>query len=69
MPNFLGATMTELKTKESLLAALRNASTREPSAEDIAEQRVSFILGSLKEKNTMSREKVVELLRKQEGHR
>lgn len=69
MPKILGAIMTELKTKESLLAALRNASTREPTAEEIEKQRVSFILGSLKEKNTMSREKVVALLRKQEGHR
>lgn len=69
MPNFPGATMTDLKTRESLLAALRSASRREPTAEEIEKQRVSFILGSLKEKNTMSREKVVELLRKQEGHR
>jgi hypothetical protein len=61
--------MTDLKTRESLLAALRSASRREPTAEEIEKQRVSFILGSLKEKNTMSREKVVELLRKQEGHR
>jgi hypothetical protein len=59
--------MTELKTKESLLSALRAATTRAPTADEINRQRVSFIIGTLKETSGVTRSKVQEVLDKQEG--
>ena len=50
--------MTKLKTNESLLRALKSASGRVLSSEDIEKQRVSFILGSLKASSGVTREKV-----------
>ena len=47
--------MTELKTREELLSALRRASTRELSAQELHNQRVSFVMGSLKEESGITR--------------
>jgi hypothetical protein len=59
--------MTELKTKESLLEALRKSATRVPTAEELEKQRISFVMGSLGRKSTASRAQVQEMLDKQEG--
>lgn len=59
--------MTELKTRDDLLSALRQASTRELSARELHNQRVSFILGSLKEESGITRSRVEEVLAKQDG--
>jgi hypothetical protein len=59
--------MTDLKTSESLLSALRRAATRTPSAEEIEQQRVSFIMGSLSERSSVTRARVQEVLAQQEG--
>jgi hypothetical protein len=61
--------MTDLKTNESLLSALRAATTRTPTAEELNKQRVSFIIGTLKESSGVTRSKVQEVLDKQEGKR
>jgi hypothetical protein len=61
--------MTELKTKPDLLEALRRASTRAPTAEEIRKQRVSFIMGTLKDNSSVSRERVQEILDRQEGRK
>jgi hypothetical protein len=61
--------MNELKTKESLLSALRAATTRALTAEELAKQRVSFIIGTLKEGSGVTRSKVQEVLENQEGKR
>jgi hypothetical protein len=58
--------MTSLKTKESTLRALAQASRRELTAEELQEQRVSYIMGSLKSRD-VTREKVEQILAKQEG--
>lgn len=58
-----------LKTSESLLEALRRATTRSPSADEIETQRVSFIMGSLSETNNVTRARVKEILAQQEGRR
>jgi hypothetical protein len=58
--------MTDLKTSESLLSALRRAATT-PSAEEIEQQRVSFIMGSLSERSSVTRARVQEVLAQQEG--
>lgn len=38
----------EIKTNTNLLSALRSAATRKPTAEEIREQRASFIYGSMR---------------------
>ena len=59
--------MTELKTSDTLLAALRNNSTRSLSSQELHDQRVSFILGSLKETSHVTRARVDEVLAHQGG--
>lgn len=61
--------MRTVKTDESLLQALRVAAAREPTADEIRRQRVSFVLSSLKDMNSISRERVGEMLDKQEGRK
>lgn len=39
--------LLSLKTDESLLAAVRHAAQRKPSAEEMFEQRVSFVYGAI----------------------
>ena len=59
--------MTELKTNQELLEALRNSATRVPTAEELEKQRVSFVMGSLGKNSTATRAQVEEMLAKQEG--
>ena len=59
--------MTDLKTPQSLLDALREAGTRPVSAEELHAQRVSFIMGSVKAESGITREQVQRELAKQEG--
>lgn len=61
--------MTDTKTNETLLAALRQAARRGPSAAELRKQRVSFIMGSLRQDSTVTRAKVNELLDEQEGRK
>jgi len=59
--------MTELKTQESLLSALRRASSHTPTAEEMKRQRVSFIMGALKAGSDVTRDRIEEVLAEQEG--
>jgi hypothetical protein len=59
--------MTELKTKDSTLEALKQAAGRKLTREEIRKQRVSFIMGSLDAKSPITREKVERLLAEQQG--
>lgn len=59
--------MVEVKTEESLLNALKRATEKTPSAEEIHNQRVSFIMGTVKEHSDVTRDKVEEILARQEG--
>lgn len=61
--------MTDLKTDGALLRALEEAARRRPTADELDEQRVSFIMGSLGESSTVSRERVTEILAAHEGRR
>jgi hypothetical protein len=56
-----------LKTSESLLDALRDAAAKELTAAELRKQRISFIMGTLKDTSTVTREKVTEVLAAQEG--
>jgi hypothetical protein len=61
------ALMTDLKTQEALLGALREASARAVTPEELHAQRVSFIMGSVKAESGITREQVQRVLAKQEG--
>jgi hypothetical protein len=60
--------MTELKTKPFLLMALQKASLRGPTEEEARMQRVSFVMSCIKD-STMTRQRVEQVLNKQEGRR
>jgi hypothetical protein len=59
--------MTELKTKESTLTALKKAARQRLTQDEIQKQRVSFVMGSLDAKSSITREKVERLLSEQRG--
>jgi hypothetical protein len=59
--------MTELRTRESLLSALKLAASRRPTAEELQKQRISFIMGSINDKSTVTRARISEVLAAQEG--
>ena len=59
--------MTNLRTDEKLLHALRASSTREMTPEELHKQQVSFIMGSIDEKSGVTRAQVEQVLAKQEG--
>ena len=54
--------MTELKTKESTLKALEKAARRSLSPDEIQQQRISFVMGSLDADSSITRDKVEQLL-------
>ena len=59
--------MDELKTRASLLAALHEASSQPMTADEVKQQRVSFVMGMLKEDSNVTRARVEEILAQQEG--
>lgn len=59
--------MHQLKTDGALLTALRKATTRDLSAQELHDQRVSFVMGSLKESSTVTRAKIEQVLAEQGG--
>lgn len=59
--------MTDLKTDDALLRALANAAQKQPTADEIEAQRISFIMGSLGEKSAVSRRRVTEILAQHDG--
>jgi hypothetical protein len=56
-----------LKTDETLLRRLRAAASAPLTAEEIDRQRVSFIVGTLKSTSGVTRDRVRDVLKKQEG--
>lgn len=61
--------MTEIRTCEKLLRALKESSSREPSFDRLDKQRISFVMGSLPDRNSMSRDDVQIVLERQEGRK
>ena len=59
--------MTQLKTKPSLIDALKSAAQKPISADEMQQQRVSFIMGTLKDSSTVTREQVRKVLSQQDG--
>jgi hypothetical protein len=58
-----------LKTDPSLLEALRRAVDRTQTSEEIEMQRLSFVMGSLKTTNEITRAQVQEILAQQKGRK
>lgn len=57
-----------LKTDEKLLNAVRLASQHRLSADQLLEQRVSFVYGSMgKQENAMTKEQVRQVILEQQG--
>ncbi|HMV21906.1 MAG TPA: hypothetical protein PKL28_04405 [Rhodocyclaceae bacterium] len=56
-----------LKTNGALLEALKNAASKKPSAREVQEQRVSFVLGSMSSKSSVTREHIRQVIDEQEG--
>lgn len=56
-----------LKTDARLLDAVRRASERKMSSEDLLEQRISFVFGSMGNGSSMTKERVREVLLEQGG--
>lgn len=52
--------LLEMKTNEALLQKLAQA--KAPGVQERREQRVSFVFGSLSEKNTMTRAQIREMI-------
>ena len=59
--------MTNLKTDESLLEALRSAAQRRPSADEVQRQRVSFILSAVNQGEGVTKSRIQEVLSEQDG--
>jgi hypothetical protein len=56
-----------LKTDTALLKALERAATYKPTADDVERQRLSFVMGSLKSTNDITRAEVKQILNQHEG--
>lgn len=59
--------MTHLETSPALLEAIRKASVTELTADEVRRQRVSFVMGTLKDQSSITRDRVEEVLAKQDG--
>ena len=54
--------MTRLQTPADLLETLNKAAKRRPSAEELRQQSVSFVMGSVREESGITREQIEEVL-------
>lgn len=61
--------MTKLKTNEALLRALEAAASGKLTADELHEQRVSFVMGSLKSTSGVTRAQVENVISEQEGRK
>jgi hypothetical protein len=61
--------MGNIQTSQALLERLRTSAKRTQSQAEIDRQRVSFVLGTLKDKSTVTRSRVEEILAKQDGRK
>jgi len=60
-------TLMELKTNPKLLSSLKDAASKKQTVDEIREQKVSFVYGSLSSKSAVTREQVRQLLVDREG--
>jgi hypothetical protein len=56
-----------LKTNQKLLSAVERAASRKMTSEELREQRVSFVYGSMDSSSSVTRDRVRQMLLDQEG--
>ncbi len=61
--------MPDIKTEQRLLAALKSAATTQLTSAEMQKQRISFVMGMIGDKSTVTREQVKNIVEKQEGKR
>lgn len=61
--------MGDVKTNAKFLEELRSSAGRAMTAEEIRRQRESFIMGSVSDKSSMTREQVRRILDEREGRK
>ena len=61
--------MTNLRTDPALLRALRAAVGRELTADEVEQQRISFVIGSLKHDSGVTRPQIKTILARQAGRK
>jgi hypothetical protein len=59
--------MTNLRTSETLISALKRASSKELTSDEINRQRISFIYGSLKPDSGITKDRIREVLDQNTG--
>ncbi len=59
--------MTGLHTNANLLKKLQASASTDLTAEELRKQRVSYVMGILKDTSTVTREQVKSMLEHQEG--
>jgi SpoU rRNA methylase family enzyme len=69
MEGTMGDAIVKLKTDNTLLEALERASAARLGPEELLEQRVSFIYGSINSDSDVTREQIKQMLVEQEGGR
>lgn len=57
----------DLKTDQNLLRALQEASQRKQTPQEVQAQRISFVYGSMKSDNSLTREQVKKIVVRQDG--
>ncbi len=63
----MNATVKHIKTSTTLIKALQDSAAKKTNPTEILAQRVSFVMGSLKQSSTMTHEQVLHFIKKQEG--
>jgi hypothetical protein len=63
----MNESLLSLKTSEKLLDAVRAASRRKMTSDEILEQRVSFVYGSMDAASAVTRDRVRQMILDQEG--
>lgn len=59
--------MTKVSTSAALLEAMKKAASRPLTTDEVKAQRISFILGSLSDKSTVTRDQIAKIIDDQEG--
>ncbi len=57
----------KLKTDAELIKRLRESASKPVTKEELAQQRVSFVYGNLPSDSTVTRDRVAEKIKKNEG--
>lgn len=57
----------KIKTSEELFNLIEKAKAHKPTEEEIRQQRISFIFGSLGKSNAITRDRIQNVLDQQEG--